>query len=117
MRLMVKRPVPLVMNQDVYTVFADPTETTNDSEIISTIEELQVVMLGRICRSLLDKKDTRYQILATKITLTQANMIKRKTKWYWFQEGTQRVYPEGSLAAQILGFVDDRRVGQYGVEG
>jgi cell division protein FtsI/penicillin-binding protein 2 len=111
-------PVPLVMNQDVYTVFADPTETTNDGEIISTIEKVAGGNARPNLQNLLDKKDTRYQILATKITLTQANMIKSKNyNGIGFQAGTQRVYPEGALAAQTLGFVDDNGIGQYGVEG
>jgi cell division protein FtsI (penicillin-binding protein 3) len=110
-------PVPLVMNQDVYTVFADPTETTNDSEIISTIEKIAGGNARENLQGLLNKKDSRYQILATKISLAQANMIKnKKLNGVGFQKGTQRVYPEGSLGAQILGFVDDSGVGKYGVE-
>ncbi|MCX6728756.1 MAG: penicillin-binding protein 2 [Candidatus Saccharibacteria bacterium] len=111
-------PVPLVMNQDVYTVFADPTETTNDNEIISTIEKVAGGSARSNIQGLLNRKDTRYQILATKISLAQANMIKSKHfSGIGFQAGTQRVYPEGSLAAQILGFVNDEGIGQYGVEG
>lgn len=110
--------VPLVMNQDIYTVFADPTETKNDSEIISTIERIAGGNARPNLQSLLDRKDSRYQILATKITLAQANMIKSKNlDGIGFQAGTRRVYPEGSLAAQILGFVDYNGIGQYGVEG
>jgi len=105
------------MNQDVYTVFADPTETTNDNEIISTIEKVAGGNARSNLQNLLDKKDSRYQILATKITLAQANMIKSKNySGIGFQAGNQRVYPEGSLAAQILGFVNDDGIGQYGVE-
>ena len=33
------------------------------------------------------------------------------------QEGTKRVYPEGTLAARLLGFVNMDGDGQYGVEG
>ncbi|HUC96518.1 MAG TPA: penicillin-binding protein 2 [Candidatus Saccharimonadales bacterium] len=111
-------PVPLVMNQDIYTVFADPTETTNDNAIIKTIEKVAGNNAEPNLKSLLDKKDTRYQVLATQITLQQANTIKNKSyNGIGFQAGTERVYPEGSLAAQILGFVDSSGIGQYGVEG
>jgi cell division protein FtsI/penicillin-binding protein 2 len=34
-----------------------------------------------------------------------------------FQEESQRVYPEGQLAAQTLGFVNGDGKGQYGIEG
>lgn len=110
-------PVPLVMNQDIYTVFADPTEITNDSEIISTIENVAGGNARPNLQNLLNRKDTRYQILATKISLAQANMIKGKNySGIGFQAGNQRVYPEGALAAQILGFVNDDGIGQYGIE-
>jgi cell division protein FtsI/penicillin-binding protein 2 len=111
-------PIPLVMNQQVYTVFADPTMTTDDSKIIDTIEKVAGGNARDNLQSLLDKKDSRYQILATKITRSQADMIKKENlNGVGFQEESQRVYPEGSLAAQTLGFVDASGVGQYGVEG
>jgi cell division protein FtsI/penicillin-binding protein 2 len=113
-----QNPIPLVMNQDVYMVFADPTETTNDSGIIDTIEKVAGGNAQPNLRILLDRKDTRYQVLATDITLQQANAIKSKNfNGIGFQAGTQRVYPDGVLAAQVLGFVDSNGVGQYGVEG
>ena len=62
-------------------------------------------------------KDTRYQIIGTKLTRQQAEMIKQENlKGVGFQEMSQRVYPEGSLASQTLGFVNGEGKGQYGVE-
>jgi cell division protein FtsI/penicillin-binding protein 2 len=43
-------------------------------------------------------------------------MKKEELKGLGFQETTQRVYPEGQLAAQTLGFVNAEGNGQYGVE-
>ena len=111
-------PVQLVMNQTVYTVFADPTTTQDDNKIISVIEQVAGGNARPNLQALLALKDSRYQILATKVTRAQADKIKAEgLKGVGFQEETQRVYPEGSLAAQILGFVDYAGVGQYGVEG
>jgi cell division protein FtsI/penicillin-binding protein 2 len=48
----------------------------------------------------------------------QGNLVREKDIWgftahpYW-----KRAYPEGSLAAHVLGFVNDDRLGLYGVEG
>ena len=110
-------PVPLVMNQTIYTVFADPVVTNDDSKIIETIKRIAGGNARSDIQSLLDKKDSRYQILATRITRTQADKIKSENlSGIGFQEESQRVYPEGSLAAQTLGFVDYSGIGRYGVE-
>lgn len=110
--------VPLAMNQTVYTVFADPQIVTNSDKIIDTIRRIAGGNARPDLQKLLNKKDSRYQIIATKISRAQADKIKaEKLSGIGFQEESQRVYPEGSLAAQILGFVDDGGIGRYGVEG
>ena len=110
-------PVPLVMNQTIYTVFADPQTTTDDAKIIDTIRRVAGGNARSDLQSLLNQKDSRYQILATRITRIQADKIKSENlNGIGFQEESQRVYPEGSLAAQTLGFVDFDGIGRYGVE-
>jgi len=110
-------PIPLAMNQTVYTVFADPQTTNDDSKVIDVIRRIAGGNVRPDLQSLLDKKDSRYQILATKITRTQADKIKAENlSGIGFQQESQRVYPEGSLAAQTLGFIDFSGVGRYGVE-
>lgn len=111
-------PVQLVMNETVYTVFADPLTTKDDEKIIEVIHRIAGGNARPDLKSLLDKKDTRYQVLATRVTRTQADKIKEEgLNGVSFQAESQRVYPEGSLAAQTLGFVDFEGIGQYGVEG
>ncbi len=112
-----KDPVPLVMNQTVYTVFADPQIIKDDAKIIDTIKRVAGGNARDGLQALLSKKDSRYQILATKISRVQADKIKAEDlSGIGFQEESQRVYPEGSLAAQTLGFVDFSGVGRYGLE-
>ena len=112
------KPVQLVMNETVYTVFADPKITTDDEAIIETVRKVAGGNARANLQELLDKKESRYQILATKVSRAQAEKIKEADlSGVGFQEETQRVYPEGSLAAQTLGFVDFEGNGKYGVEG
>ena len=114
-----KTPTKLVMNESIYTVFADPQMIKDDekSEIISKIKEAAGGNVRDGFESLLDKKESRYQILATKISRKQAEMIKESDfTGIGFQETSQRVYPEGQLASQVLGFVNSEG-GQYGIEG
>ncbi len=110
-------PVPLVMNQTVYTVFADPQTTKDDGKIVDVIQRVAGGNARSDLAGLLAKKDSRYQILATRISRVQADKIKTESlNGVGFQEESVRVYPEGSLAAQTLGFVDFSGTGRYGVE-
>jgi len=110
-------PIPLVMNQTVYTVFADPKTTSDNAKIIDTIHRIAGGNARADLQTLLDKKNSRYQILATKVSRTQADKIKSENlKGIGFQQESQRVYPEGSLASQTLGFVDYSGTGRCGIE-
>ncbi|MFZ2775713.1 MAG: penicillin-binding protein 2 [Candidatus Microsaccharimonas sp.] len=109
--------VQLVMNENVYTVFADPVVVDEKEKVVDVLRKVAGGNLRTDFDKLLDKKDTRYQILATKLTRVQADKIKEENlHGIGFQEVSQRVYPEGSLAAQVLGFVNAEGVGNYGIE-
>ncbi|HET8884300.1 MAG TPA: penicillin-binding transpeptidase domain-containing protein, partial [Candidatus Saccharimonadales bacterium] len=111
-------PVKLVMNETVYTVFADPKIIDEPQPIIDVIQRVAGGNARPNLDQLLDRKESRYQILATKVSLKQAEMIKKaELSGIGFQQETQRVYPEGSLAAQTLGYVNHEGIGQYGLEG
>lgn len=111
-------PVPLVMNETVYTVFADPQIITDQQEVTQAIREIAGGNTRPNFEELLARKETRYQIIATKLTRTQADKLKeRRLVGIGFHEESQRVYPENGLAGQVLGFVNAEGKGNYGVEG
>lgn len=111
-------PVKMVLNQDIYTVFADPQTTTDNTKIIDTIQKIAGGNAQPNLQDKLSNRTSRYQVLATRITRSQADLIKAENlKGVGFQDLTQRVYPEAALAAQVLGFVDYNGNGQYGIEG
>ena len=111
-------PVQLVMNENVYTLFADPVTIDDKAKVVSTLKQIAGGNVRKDFDKLLDLKETRYQILATKLSRLQADKIKEiGLHGIGFQEVSQRVYPEGALAAQILGFVDNSGEGRYGLEG
>lgn len=111
-------PAPIVLNETVYTVFADPKIVKDEAKLASLVREVAGGNARANLEQLLAKKETRYQILATKVSRKQAEMMKeRGYSGLGFQEESQRVYPEGQLAAQTLGFVNPEGAGQYGVEG
>lgn len=111
------KPVKIVLNENVYTVFADPKMVDEPSKIIETVRRVAGGNARANLDELLNKKDSRYQILATKVSRKQAEMMKEaELKGLGFQQVSQRVYPEGQLAAQTLGFVDSEGNGKYGIE-
>jgi stage V sporulation protein D (sporulation-specific penicillin-binding protein) len=110
------RPTKIVLNEPVYTVFVDPDIATKPEKIVDTVRS---VAGGNAQPNLeaLVKKKSRYEVLAKNVTRKQAELMKKENlKGLGFQETTQRVYPEGQLAAQTLGFVNAQGEGQYGVE-
>lgn len=111
-------PVKAVLNQTVYTMFVDPEIVDEPEKVIKTIRQ---VVGGNTVKGYEDsvyQEDTRYVEVAKKVSYTQAQLVReRKLKGVGFQAESARVYPEGSLAAQTLGFVDADGVGQYGIEG
>jgi len=110
-------PVPLVLNEAVYLVYADPVIVDDEDKVIETIRQVAGGSAKANLKELLGRKESRYQILATKLTRKQAEKIKEADlAGIRFQETTQRVYPEGGLAAQVLGYVNADGDGQYGVE-
>lgn len=110
-------PVQLVMNQTVYTLFVDPNMVTKPEKVLDVVRRVAGGNLRPNIESLIQKKDSRYQIIGKKLTPQQAELIKKEgLTGVGFQAMTERVYPEGSLAAQTLGFVNAEGQGQYGVE-
>jgi stage V sporulation protein D (sporulation-specific penicillin-binding protein) len=110
-------PVQLVMNETVYTVFADPVTVNNKAKVVDTLRQVAGGNVRTDFDALLDKKGSRYEVLANKLTKVQADKIKAaELHGIGFQAVSQRVYPEKGLAAQILGFVDTTGQGRYGIE-
>jgi cell division protein FtsI/penicillin-binding protein 2 len=110
-------PVQLVMNETVYTVFIDPVIVDDKAKTVDVLRRVAGGNLRDGFEASFERKDSRYQIIATKVTRKQADMIKEAgLSGIGFQAVTQRVYPEGQLGAQILGFVNAEGKGNYGVE-
>lgn len=111
--------VPAVLNSKVYTLYADPNFVNNPDELANLIS----ASLSLDRREVYDKltaKKTAYSIIAKRLSKAQVDkLFKQKEKLIGvnFTAIPQRVYPEGSLAAQTLGFVNDDGKGQYGLEG
>ena len=107
---------PLALNQTLYVIYADPSQMKDRA-----VETKQLAgILGGSADDYLTSvsKATRYVELATRIPTTTANNIKAlHLPGVGTTSRDYRTYPEGSLAAQVLGFVNADGAGQYGIEG
>ncbi len=113
------QPVKLVLNQAVYTIFADPQVVEDKDKVIDVISRVAGGEMVDKAREVLKNAsdESRYVILAKGVTRKQAELIKKETlAGVGAQTETRRVYPEGGLASQTLGFVNAEGMGQYGIE-
>ena len=97
---------PLVLNRTVYTLFADPSEVKDANkarELVRRVAGDKLVQKNDPLGKLGDK-NRRYVVLAQELTQQQAEAIrKEKLSGLGLKPASQRVYPEGGLAAQTLG--------------
>lgn len=108
---------PIVMNETVYTVWADPTVVAEKDKVVAALNKIAGGNVRKDFAKYLDVEKSRYQVLATKVSRTQAELLKKeKLAGIGFDAVSQRVYPEGQLASQVLGFVNNEGKGIYGFE-
>jgi cell division protein FtsI/penicillin-binding protein 2 len=108
--------VPIVLNQQLYALYADPVYIKNADQVADKIAPIIGGSAGHYA-TLMRTKDTRYVVLAKKLSAGQnQQLLALKFPGLGTQAQDYRVYPQGSLASQVLGFVDDSGHGQYGLE-
>ncbi|MDR3125669.1 MAG: penicillin-binding protein 2 [Candidatus Nomurabacteria bacterium] len=108
---------PLVLNETIYTIFADPQQIVGAQEVF---DKVRGVVGDKFEASLeqLGDKSSQYVVLARNLLNVEKNRIKElDLDGVGVQRGSRRFYPEAAMLAQTLGFVNRDGVGQYGVEG
>ncbi len=108
--------VPIVLNEKLYTLYADPVlikdskKTSSKLASITNGDEAQYLKL-------LQTKNSRYVVLAKRLSESQKDqLLNQKLPGVGLQANSYRTYPQGSLAAQLLGFVNNDGQGTYGIE-
>lgn len=108
--------VPIVLNQELFTLYADPSLVKDADGDASKLAAITGGNAGTYARQM-KTQDTRYVVLARKLSGDQSKKILAlKLPGVGTQGQDYRTYPQGALAAQLLGFVDGDGVGQYGLE-
>ena len=108
--------IPIVLNQELFTLYADPTFIKNPDEVAAKVVSIvggDSVKYASEMRT----PNTRYVVLVNKLSADQSKRILAlKIPGLGTQGQDYRTYPQGSLASQLLGFVDGDGHGQYGLE-
>ena len=114
---------PVVMNEKVYTISVDPFLLRGEGgqelkEDEAKIDQLVQGYAVNTWDKVFANEVSRYAVIAKNVPYERAKQIKEaKITGVYAQGSTKRVYPEGDLAAQVLGFVNADGKGQYGIEG
>ncbi len=110
-------PVAVVMNATVYTVIVDPM-LASEEELPEKLTEVLGEQRIAEWEDVFADKSRRYYVIAKNVERKVAEKVaEADLAGVWLQSDTKRVYPEGTLASTVLGFVNADGVGQYGVEG
>ncbi|MGH7157131.1 MAG: peptidoglycan D,D-transpeptidase FtsI family protein [Candidatus Saccharimonadales bacterium] len=108
--------VPIVLNEKLYTLYADPTLVKNIPDTAAKVSAITHGDTGQYEQQM-QVKNSRYQILAKRLSEDQNNkIVALKLPGIGLQAQDYRTYPQGDLASQLLGFVNNDGVGSYGIE-
>lgn len=121
----------LAMSTKVYNVILDARvlmddtikeETRNYS--IEKVAEVLEIEKSEIEKYIVKNEDgvySQYKVLAKKVDreisdILSAEIDDGKIKGFWLETDYKRIYPSGTLAANVVGFTSNDGVGQWGLE-
>jgi cell division protein FtsI/penicillin-binding protein 2 len=106
---------PLAINSDFNYAYASPLNIKDKDQAAGQVAQI----LGLDKNDLLEKfsQESLYVLLKEKINDDLAKKIKdAKIAGVYADQKKMRYYPQGDVAAQLAGFVDDDGKGRYGLE-
>lgn len=105
----------LAKSVDAKTLYCNPTEIQNPD---TTAQELAEI-LGGTQSTYLERltKETSFSPLAKQVDPAQAQkVLSKKIAGIYALDDTKRIYPNGAVASQIIGVVDENGDGKTGLE-
>lgn len=111
--------IPFTLNKSYKTLVVSPRDVKNSEETLNFISKNFTINEEEVIKKLANKEDA-YEILLKKIELEKAEKLTIGLPiGLFFEDEKIRVYPHGTVAAQLLGFVSketDKEKGRYGLE-
>ena len=111
--------IPLAENRVYKTLIASPKVIVDASSTAQYLADEFGLNTEALIKRFFNKED-EYEIIARKVEPDKADAIDQKNMpGVFFQEEKLRLYPHGTLASQLVGFVskeEESEVGKYGLE-
>lgn len=106
---------PLAENQTLQLVYAAPEEISDKDGAARAISPIIGIPEDKLAS--LIKNNHTYVLLKHHLTYEEQDKVKAlNIKGIYMKAEPVRYYPEGTLASQVLGYVDSEGKGKYGLE-
>jgi cell division protein FtsI (penicillin-binding protein 3) len=106
---------PVAIHQELKTLYVDPRFVEDKPGTARALANITGASSSQYESDM--QSESFYVVLKKKLTSAQAEAIEKlNLSGVGLIDEPTRVYPEGSLAAQVLGFVNSEGLGQYGIE-
>ncbi len=106
---------PLALSIYKYSIYADPRKVDNPEEVAQKLSSVIAIPYDEL-KDLLTR-DKHFVWIKRKIDDAILQQVKQLSlHGIYYKKEYARVYPEGSMAAQVLGFVNIDNIGLEGIE-
>ncbi|MDP4038432.1 MAG: penicillin-binding protein 2 [bacterium] len=108
---------PIALNQSLKLLYADPKFIKDPTDVSKKLSPIIGIDEAKLTEAL-SNKNSRYVELKQKISKEDATRINAlKIAGLVLRDKDYRYYTEGNLYSQVLGYVNNDGIGQYGIEG
>ncbi len=111
--------IPLTLNKNYKTLSVSPKDIKSLEEVLNFISKNFAIGDEAIAKKI-SKENDSYEVILKKIEPEKAEkLVKQLPAGVFFEDEKTRIYPHGTMAAQLLGFVSketDEDKGRYGLE-
>ena len=108
---------PLAVSTPVQSIWVDPSKISDDPEDIKTLAKNLELNEEVLIQNLKLKSNLKFHYIKRRLPPSEAEKILRlSVEGVYSQQEYQRFYPQGEVAAHLVGFTNMDDVGQEGLE-
>ena len=98
-----------------YIVFS-PREIKDKNSVVENISRILEIEENIVLEKI--EKESFFEEIRCELTIEQEKEIREKNlSGVYIREERKRIYPQSSIASQVVGFLGGENIGQYGLEG